>query len=623
MAKLGIMSAEGWLETIRGDLPRTVAMAIDFVKALGERFIWVDPLCIAYDSRSEMGLCERMMTSVYRGAYFTLFTAAEDADGGLAGSGPGGQGRGDAQPPAATDINWILSHSTFSQSGWALGELVLSPRIIVLVGGRHMSFSCQTSQQSDKTSEVSPPFKLRSRRGTDLSVPAPLSGFLPFISPYMDLTEEYSRREKRDVDDADTLRAFGGLNHALTAGLTGQQIQGIPDYLVDAFLLFVPTGKLRRRPGFPSYSWAGWEGEFRWPRETFVDAGAKVEHDDAWRIAWWMEHSTYIDWRPARSREEWRGFDCSSDEDVPLTKYIKERPGVYPTQIAEAVCSSTDLDPETHKAASFVTWSSWRKAGMWNRLRGPLDNLFNQWENEDSAAAVTQAAGSKHGADAPRIFEMYEFNAVNSKSEFCKLASQVLPHYERMLTTWVAGRRAMYRERQKSDSQRESTGVDSGPGDGGYADDERALPYPLIRAPAIRLSLTLGEPLRRIGKDEPAGLNSQTATVPAAYPLYSRSGKLVGSLHPDNISCVIAAASKPAIDLVVMSLSQAPTAGSVFYEDPTLLSTASETRNLLWVLHVEYGVGEVAERRGIGQILVSALADALDEGPVVSWVKLG
>lgn len=176
---------------------------------------------------------------------------------------------------------------------------------------------------------------------------------------------------------------------------------------------------------------------------------------------------------------------------------------------------------------------------------------------------------------------------------------------------------------QKSDSQRESGGADSEPDDGGYADDEGALPYPLIRAPAIRLSLTLGEPLRCTGKDEPAGINSQTATVPAAYPLYSRSGKLVGSLHPDNISCVVAAASKPAIDLVVMSLSQAPTAGSVFYEDPALLSTGSETRNLLWVLHVEYGVGEVAERRGIGQILMSALGDAVNGSPVVGWVKLG
>ncbi|EJT70816.1 hypothetical protein GGTG_11839 [Gaeumannomyces tritici R3-111a-1] len=327
----------------------------------------------------------------------------------------------------------------------------------------------------------------------------------------MDLTEEYRRREKRDVDvdDADVLRAFGGLDHVLTAGLTGSQVQEISDYLMDAFLLFVPMESLWRRPGFASYSWAGWQGEMRWPRETFVGAGpSKLKPEDAWHVAWWMEHSAFLGWRPPqrsdshpRSREErWR-YDVT---------------------------------------------------GQQPRRRAPR--------------RVYQ--GATGGV------------SVSSKSKFSRLASQLRPRSRRALTSWVAERRAKHRRRQMSGSRVESGRWHIELGNGS-TDDQGALPYPLIGAETIRLRLNLGEALS--GQEEAASIDRQVAPITAARPLCSRSGKLVRPLHLDNDSHVAAAAaaSNPVIDLVVMSLSQAPAARPVFYKDPSLLATARETKPLL------------------------------------------
>jgi hypothetical protein len=39
---------------------------------------------------------------------------------------------------------------------------------------------------------------------------------------------------------------------------------GLPSAAFDAFLLFYPTAhSLRRRPGFPNFSWSGWSGYCR------------------------------------------------------------------------------------------------------------------------------------------------------------------------------------------------------------------------------------------------------------------------------------------------------------------------------------------------------------------------
>jgi len=80
------LSEPGALERVRLYLPRTINDAIDFVRALGTRYLWVDSLCLIQDDPEDVrqGLC--LMNSIYRGSYFTIVAASGgDANEGLPG----------------------------------------------------------------------------------------------------------------------------------------------------------------------------------------------------------------------------------------------------------------------------------------------------------------------------------------------------------------------------------------------------------------------------------------------------------------------------------------------------------------------------------------------------------
>lgn len=79
---------EGYLERIRADLPKTINDAIDLVKAVGERFLWVDSLCLIGDNEVDIALGIRIMNSVFQGSYFTITAVSGiDANAGLWGVG--------------------------------------------------------------------------------------------------------------------------------------------------------------------------------------------------------------------------------------------------------------------------------------------------------------------------------------------------------------------------------------------------------------------------------------------------------------------------------------------------------------------------------------------------------
>jgi len=80
----------GSLATIRPKLPNTINDAIDLVKTIGERYLWVDSMCLIHDDRLEMALGIGMMNSIYQGSYFTIVAAmGSDANAHLPGFGSG------------------------------------------------------------------------------------------------------------------------------------------------------------------------------------------------------------------------------------------------------------------------------------------------------------------------------------------------------------------------------------------------------------------------------------------------------------------------------------------------------------------------------------------------------
>jgi hypothetical protein len=106
-------------------------------------------------------------------------------------------------------------------------------------------------------------------------------------------------------------------------------------------------------------------------------------------------------------------------------------------------------------------------------------------------------------------------------------------------------------------------------------------------------------------------------------PLHSATRQLVGSLHPDNIDLLEPAGSK--VECLIVSRCSTPTVASALLAAETTLADGSENDrpwDLFWVLVVVWQDG-IAERRGVAQVLASALEMAVEPGPEVKSVLLG
>ena len=75
-------------ETLLSHLPATVRDALYLTKAMGERYLWVDRLCIIQNDDEHKVEQLRWMGSIYANSYFTIIAAdGQDANYGIRGVG--------------------------------------------------------------------------------------------------------------------------------------------------------------------------------------------------------------------------------------------------------------------------------------------------------------------------------------------------------------------------------------------------------------------------------------------------------------------------------------------------------------------------------------------------------
>ncbi|KAL8306107.1 hypothetical protein RB600_008810 [Gaeumannomyces tritici] len=279
--------------------------------------------------------------------------------------------------------------------------------------------------------------------------------------------------------------------------MSASPIQGLPDVFLDACLLFSSTnGTLRRRPGFASYSWAGWEGEIAWPREKFLERTWPPESSSSkkntHRIARWTLSETIVEWRSSEHQPR-NPAELDSDEKISLADYNRGNPGIFP----------------------------------------------------------------------------WKLNATNRKGEFCRLVDKLFAVDKRMNQMAVSartGRTLKDSGRRKREEEEEATSkarprLDSG------------LPYLVLQGRTIHLRLWLDKPPPSSPQTAETTGRHNEETQPVfstiALPLYSPSGRLVGSLHPDSLAATTrpqTASPANIVDLVAVSLSQKRMAGSVLPE---------------------------------------------------------
>lgn len=280
--------ALGTKQTIeRGYLSRTISDAATMVEILGERYLWVDALCIVQDDPHDLATQIPIMGQIYARSILTIVAAASDnAGSGLTGvgkqarsyqkhSGPlkGGTLLKRCSPKPKEDPTDVysgeqhyLASSRWNNRGWTFQEKMLSRRCLFFTE-EQVYWECQcASWCEDICLEVGPDI-----RWTVSEQPMFFSNEVfpagqrmlgkDSIRPFSDLVQEYTSRSL--TFENDSYRAFAGLIRVLEQRTGARFWHGIPVPDFNRCLFWrndVVGSTLKSGRHFPSWSWLAWTG---------------------------------------------------------------------------------------------------------------------------------------------------------------------------------------------------------------------------------------------------------------------------------------------------------------------------------------------------------------------------
>lgn len=282
---------------VSSQIPQTIKDAMRLVSLIGERFLWVDALCIQQDNSAMKRNQIMQMDIIYGHAMLTIVNlSGENADAPLprvpseedvliktASTGTSMRQQADqvnrtGLVPVGCDINSTIESSTYDTRAWAFQERLLSQRCLFL-GEYQCFFLCHTHLQAELPCRTGRMDALNILPGRNIS---PRSWFID-ISPnssalnqtmhfvhFQNLLRVY--RMKTLSWESDTLNAFSGILSALTEQSGWTFLSGLPEQHLEFGLLWIPgdPGPVRRIAGFPTWSWAAWDCIPEWDQTDML-----------------------------------------------------------------------------------------------------------------------------------------------------------------------------------------------------------------------------------------------------------------------------------------------------------------------------------------------------------------
>ncbi|KAH0564819.1 hypothetical protein GP486_001792 [Trichoglossum hirsutum] len=267
-------------EEFASRIPCTVSDAIKFTEIIGERYLWVDRLCIVQDDIEAKHIQIHNMNSIYANAYFTIVaalgTSADHGLRGIRGVCLAKTEREEGVIPKICDAEGertvrrashhsLVNRSLWNRRGWTFQELVFSQRALFF-HDHTITWECHCAiwHESDKSPSLQTNLCLGrfSENAKGLQY-APW----PNLEEYARLVKDYSGRKLTYSEDV--LSAFNGITTSLSQTFEGGFIYGLPKLFFDAALLWQPrrpvydwkfSGDGPQVTGLPSWSWIGWHG---------------------------------------------------------------------------------------------------------------------------------------------------------------------------------------------------------------------------------------------------------------------------------------------------------------------------------------------------------------------------
>lgn len=298
--------------------PSTIRDAMRFVRSLGERYLWVDAICLVQDDEVQMARDIPNMDVVYGQAFATIVAlVGSDANAGLAGVRDGTRlpqkittlTISENSPyldddPSSTDKTTIclvatprdlklsLELSQWNTRGWIVQEHLLSRRCLYFAPDA-LYFKCGEETLSEGGCNEQYDARMMNKHSLDvgsaLGKEKPMNPIFSLGSDVYDLPQEprlkialhaYSKlvnvySERNLSFKSDILNAFSGMFSVLEEHFQSTTFHGLPAAVFSHALLWTPAARLPRRgaelptnlkppgnpdPQFPSWSWVGWDG---------------------------------------------------------------------------------------------------------------------------------------------------------------------------------------------------------------------------------------------------------------------------------------------------------------------------------------------------------------------------
>ena len=282
-------------------IPATIRDAMILVHAIGERYLWVDSICIIQDDLKMQQTEIMQMGSIYSKAVFTIIAAAGDhANSGLPGVEPGSREQiqkvvrlANCELLTVIDVHKRQSGidaSVWAQRAWTFQERVLSNRVLVFSGNQVYWSCCAVSHSEERALE-----HVEGIHRLHLAFPQkPAKENLPWESlrplEYSKLYDAllFSYLKRHLTYQTDILNAFNGVTEILAAIQNDTFFWGLPESFFSYAVTWCLAGYSSRNniqvPIFnsngskeivpiPSWSWAAWSGEEATYRSGFTGGG--------------------------------------------------------------------------------------------------------------------------------------------------------------------------------------------------------------------------------------------------------------------------------------------------------------------------------------------------------------